>query len=57
MYRQTQVGWRQMDATLTDWEAKGWQAFQIVPIASANPGTGAEMQVAIVFRRPGPAGK
>jgi hypothetical protein len=51
LYRHALVTYTQMDQTLTDWEAKGWEAFQIVPIANPNPATGTPMQVAVVFRR------
>jgi hypothetical protein len=57
VYLQTQVGWPQIDGTLTQWEAKGWETFQIVPIANPNPATGGTMQVALIFRRPAPVGK
>jgi hypothetical protein len=56
VYRQTQVLWTGMDRTLTEWESKGWETYQIVPIANPNPGSGAAMQVAIVFRRPAGGG-
>lgn len=52
VYRQASVVWSRMDATLTEWEAKGWEAFQVVPLANPNPGTGQPMQVVLVFRRP-----
>ena len=51
VYRQTLVVWSNMDRTLTEWESRGWETFQIVPVANPNPGTGAAMQVALVFRK------
>jgi hypothetical protein len=57
VYQQKFVHWRNMDTTLTKWEAEGWEAFQIVPVANPTPGTGSEMWVAIVFRRPAKAGE
>ncbi|GAC1464211.1 MAG: hypothetical protein NVSMB9_02590 [Isosphaeraceae bacterium] len=56
-YRQVRVLWHRMDESLTEWEAKGWETFQIVPIANPNPASGTEMQVALVFRRPARAGQ
>ncbi|SIO66100.1 hypothetical protein SAMN05444166_7958 [Singulisphaera sp. GP187] len=51
-YRQVQVVWTHMAETLNKWEEKGWETFEIVPIQPANPGVGAPMTVAILFRRP-----
>ncbi|WP_406697066.1 hypothetical protein V5E97_39385 [Singulisphaera sp. Ch08] len=51
-YRQVQVVWANMAETLNQWEEKGWETFQIVPIQATNPGVGAPMTVAILFRRP-----
>ena len=50
-YRPSNVLWTRMSETLNQWEAKGWEPYQVVPIASDNPGTGGSMQVAIIFRR------
>jgi hypothetical protein len=57
VYRQTLVRWTRIDETLTEWESKGWETFQLVPIPNPNPGTGAHLQVALVFRRPAGGGR
>ena len=51
-YKQAVVYYTRMAETLNEWEQLGWEPFQVVPIANANPGTGGAMQVALVFRKP-----
>ena len=51
-YRQSRCLWPQMSTVLNEWEGKGWEAFQVVPIHPENPSVGGQMQVAVVFRRP-----
>ncbi len=51
-YRQSACLWTSISSVANDWEGKGWELFQVVPIHPENPGAGAKMQVAVVFRRP-----
>ena len=51
-YREVAVTWTKIDDALNDAESRGWDVFQIIPVANANPGSGATMQVAIILRRP-----
>jgi hypothetical protein len=51
-YRQAQAVYTRTAQVINEWESKGWEVFQVVPVYPANPGVGAPMTVAIVFRRP-----
>jgi hypothetical protein len=51
-YRQSQATYTRIAEVVGEWESKGWEVFQVVPVFPANPGVGAPMTVAIVFRRP-----
>ncbi|MDR3633892.1 MAG: hypothetical protein P4L84_08810 [Isosphaeraceae bacterium] len=51
-FGQIEAGYAQMAQVMGEWEAKGWETFEIVPIQAANLGVGGPMRVAIVFRRP-----
>lgn len=51
-YKQTEVAYTQIAQTINEWEAKGWETFQVVPIQTANLGVGGPMKAAIIFRHP-----
>jgi hypothetical protein len=51
-YHQVEVVYTRMAEAMNEWEAKGWETFQVVPIQAANPGVGGTMRVAIALRRP-----
>ena len=54
-YKEVAITWTKIDDALNEAESRGWDVFQIVPVANANPGGGAAMQVAIILRRPAAA--
>ena len=51
-YRQAEANYRHTAETVAEWEAKGWETFQVVPGYPPNPRVGTPMTVAIIFRRP-----
>ena len=50
-YHQLDVSYTDAARHLSDWEAKGWEAFQVVPIANPIPGAGGPMRMVLLFRR------
>lgn len=50
-YQQLEVLSNEAARALSDAEAKGWEAFQVVPVANPNPGAGGPMRVLVLFRR------
>ncbi|MFO0950465.1 MAG: DUF4177 domain-containing protein [Isosphaeraceae bacterium] len=50
-YRQSVVYYTRAAENLNEWTGKGWELVQMVPVANPNPGTGAAMQVLIVYKR------
>jgi len=51
-FRQAEAVYTRIAEVIGEWEAKGWETFEVVPVYPANPGLGRPMTVAIVFRRP-----
>ncbi len=51
-FRQTEAVYNRIADVIGDWEGKGWETYQVVPVYPANPGVGGAMTVALVFRRP-----
>jgi hypothetical protein len=51
-YHQAEAVYTRTAEVIGEWEGKGWETFQVVPVFPANPGLGRPMTVAIVFRRP-----
>jgi hypothetical protein len=50
-YRQAEAVYTRTAEVIGEWESKGWETFQVVPVFPANPGLGRPMTVSIVFRR------
>jgi hypothetical protein len=50
-FRQAEVVYTRLAELIGEWESKGWETFQVVPVFPANPGIGRPMTVAVVFRR------
>jgi hypothetical protein len=50
-FEQAQIVYTRMAELIAEWENKGWETYQVVPVYPSNPGTGRPMTVAIVFRR------
>jgi hypothetical protein len=51
-FGQAEVVYARMAELIGDWERKGWETYQVVPVFPASPAAGRPMTVAIVFRRP-----
>src|SRR5438067_2051067 len=51
-FEQAQIVYTRMAELIAEWEEKGWETYQVVPVYPSNPGSGRPMTVAIVFRRP-----
>jgi hypothetical protein len=50
-FRQAEAVYNRMAELIGEWERKGWETYQILPVFPTNPGLGRPMTVAIVFRR------
>jgi hypothetical protein len=50
-YRQDTTHWLQTADLINQNARRGWEPFQVIPIANANPSADT-MQVAVIFRRP-----
>jgi hypothetical protein len=53
-FDQAQIVYTRMGELIAEWEGKGWETYQVVPVFPANLASGRPMMVAIVFRRPAP---
>jgi hypothetical protein len=52
VYKQETTTWSDA-AEMVNWYARrGWEPFQVVPLANPNPGAGGPPRVGILFRRP-----
>ncbi len=51
-FRQVEVNYTRTAETIAEWESKGWDTYQVIPVYPANLGAGGPMTVALVFRRP-----
>jgi hypothetical protein len=51
-FRQAEIVYTRMAELIGEWESKGWETFEVVPVFPANPGVGRPMTVAVLFRRP-----
>jgi hypothetical protein len=53
-FEQAQIVYTRMAELIAEWENKGWETYQVVPVYPSNPASGRPMTVAVVFRRPAP---
>ena len=51
-FEQAQIVYTRVAELIGEWEAQGWETYQVVPVYPSNPGAGRPMTVAVVFRRP-----
>ena len=51
-FEQAQIAYTRMAELITEWEGKGWETYQVVPVFPSNISSGRAMTVAVVFRRP-----
>jgi hypothetical protein len=50
-YRQAEVVYTRIADLIGEWEEKGWETYQVVPVFPANPSAGRPMTVTVVFRK------
>jgi hypothetical protein len=51
-FEQAQIVYTRMAELIAEWEDKGWETYQVVPVFPASLSSGRPMTVAVVFRRP-----